>query len=150
MSAAAPGGAPPPPARAVFEVVHSPTVMVRDSPSLSATAVGFCSPGERVTATGRCGEWLRLAGVAFGGRSLPESVREAWMMWEHPKFGRLVRQVSGGRLPSVTLALEPALMTAGPGRQQYQQWAKSLAATINNVAAQLVDQRNVRMQPLQD
>jgi hypothetical protein len=82
--------------------------MVRDSPSLSATAVGFCSPGERVTATGRCGEWLRLAGVAFGGRSLPESVREAWMMWENPKFGRLVRQVSGGRLPSVTLALEPA------------------------------------------
>ena len=106
--AAAGGGPPPPPARAVFEVVHSPTVMVRDSPSLSATAVGFCRPGERVTATGRCGEWLRLSGVTFGGRSLPASVRDAWMMWEHPKFGRLVRQVSGGRLPSVTLALEPA------------------------------------------
>ena len=94
-------------AQALFEVVHSPTVMVRDSPSLNATAVGFCSHGEKVTATGRCGEWLRLAGSTFGGRPLPACVRDVWMMWEHPKFGRLVRQLSGGRLPSINLALGP-------------------------------------------
>jgi hypothetical protein len=82
-----------------MKVVHSPHVLVRTSPSLTARASGYRACGALLLCDAQRGDWLRLAAPEqpAGAPSEPAAAgasAEQWVLAVHPELGPLLQNVS--------------------------------------------------------